>query len=300
VSISSPTPGATVSQTVTIAATASDDVGVASLQFAVDGTALTPTDTTPPFSIPWVTTSAANGPHSLTAVARDGAGNATESATVTVTVSNTAVPAGLVAAYGFDEAAGSTTTDASGNGNVGSIAGASWVTTGRFGAALRFNGTSSMVSVADAATLDLTNKMTLEAWVQPTAAGGWRTVIMKERPSSGLAYSLYGDENNTGPAGYMNISGDKSVTSTGALPLNTWSHVAFTYDGTTMRLYVNGVQVKSKAQTGSASVSAGMLRIGGNSVWGEYFAGMIDEVRVYNRALSAADIQSDMNTAVTH
>jgi hypothetical protein len=299
VSITSPSAGATVSQTVNIAASAADDVGVASVQFNVDGAALTPTDMAPPFSVAWLTTGAANGPHSLTAVARDNAGNATESAPVTVTVSNTAVPAGLVAAYGFDEGAGATAVDASGNGNSGSIAGATWVTTGKFGAALRFNGTSGMVSVADAATLDLTNRLTLEAWVQPTAEGGWRTVILKERPS-GLVYSLYGDENNTGPAGYLTISGDKSVTSTGALPLNAWTHIAFTYDGATMRLYVNGVQVKSRAQTGSTAVSSGMLRIGGNTVWGEYFAGLIDEVRLYNRALSAAEIQADMNTAVTH
>jgi hypothetical protein len=89
------------------------------------------------------------------------------------------------------------------------------------------------------------------------------------------------------------------VTSTGALPLNAWSHIALTYDGTTLRLYVNGVQVRSKAQTGSASVSTGMLRIGGNSVWGEYFAGLIDEVRIYNRVLGVAEIQTDMNTPVT-
>ena len=67
-----------------------------------------------------------------------------------------------------------------------------------------------------------------------------------------------------------------------------------------MRLYLNGVQVRVRAQTGSTAVSNGMLRIGGNAVWGEYFAGLIDEVRVYNRALTAAEIQSDMGTPVTH
>jgi len=50
--------------------------------------------------------------------------------------------------------------------------------------------------------------------------------------------------------------------------------------------------------TGSASVTSSALRIGGNSVWGEYFKGLIDDVRIYNRPLTAAEIQSDMNTPV--
>ena len=71
-----------------------------------------------------------------------------------------------------------------------------------------------------------------------------------------------------------------------------------TYDGSSMRLYVNGVLVSTRAQTGSTAVSTGLLQIGGNGVWGEYFSGAIDEVRIYNRALSAAEIQVDMNTRI--
>jgi hypothetical protein len=63
-------------------------------------------------------------------------------------------------------------------------------------------------------------------------------------------------------------------------------------------MFVNGVQVSTKAVTGSAAVGGGALRIGGNAIWGEYFRGMIDEVRVYNRALTAAEIQTDMNTPI--
>jgi hypothetical protein len=65
-----------------------------------------------------------------------------------------------------------------------------------------------------------------------------------------------------------------------------------------MRLYVNGTQVASMAQTSPVLTSGSPLRIGGNYVWGEYFAGSIDEVRIYNRALTATEIQTDMNTAV--
>ena len=75
----------------------------------------------------------------------------------------TAAPAGLVAAYAFDESSGSTVADASGNGNNGTISGATRVAGGRHGGALSFDGVDDMVTVADAASLDLTSGMTLEA-----------------------------------------------------------------------------------------------------------------------------------------
>ena len=83
-----------------------------------------------------------------------------------------------------------------------------------------------------------------------------------------------------------------------ALTANTWAHLAATYDGATMRLYVNGVQVASRAQTGAIATSTNPLQIGGDSIYGQYFAGRIDEVRIYNRALSVAEIQNDMSSAL--
>lgn len=82
------------------------------------------------------------------------------------------------------------------------------------------------------------------------------------------------------------------------MPLNTWTHVAVTYDGATLRMFVNGVQVRSSAATGAAVATSGALRIGGNSVWGEYFRGLIDEVRIYSRALLAGEIQTDMSSPI--
>jgi concanavalin A-like lectin/glucanase superfamily protein len=61
---------------------------------------------------------------------------------------------------------------------------------------------------------------------------------------------------------------------------------------------VNGVEAGSRAQTGNIAASARPVRIGGNAVWGEYFKGLVDDVRIYNRALSVAEIQTDMNTPV--
>jgi hypothetical protein len=92
-SVSAPAGGATVSGTaVTVSATASDNVGVAGVQFKLDGANLGAEDTTAPYAISWNTTTATNGAHALTAVARDAAGNATTSAPVTVTVSNGTTP----------------------------------------------------------------------------------------------------------------------------------------------------------------------------------------------------------------
>ena len=90
VAITSPASGATVSGTITVTASASDNVGVAGVQFQVDGINSGAEDTTAPYSIAWNTATAANGSHTLSAVARDAAGNLGASAPVTVTVSNTA------------------------------------------------------------------------------------------------------------------------------------------------------------------------------------------------------------------
>ena len=205
---------------------------------------------------------------------------------------------GLVAAYGFNEGAGTAVADASGAGNAGTTSGTSWTALGRFGSALSFTSGSSPVTVPDSASLDLTTGITLEAWVNPTAlAGSWRTVIIKET-TNGMAYALFAANSGDLPLGQVQIGGEQSAVGPTALPLNTWSHLATTYDGTTLRLFVDGNQVATKAQTGSAAVSTGMLRIGGNSIWSEPFRGLIDEVRVYNRALTAAEIQTDMTTPV--
>jgi concanavalin A-like lectin/glucanase superfamily protein/matrixin len=156
------------------------------------------------------------------------------------------------------------------------------------------------VTVADANALDLTSNMTLMAWVKPTAIDvDWRTVLFKER-SGGLAYALYAaDGASRPPAGYIHrANNDRAVVGSSLLPTVAWTHLAFTYNGSTMRLYVNGAQVATRTQNGAAVTSSGALRIGGNSIWGEYFAGVIDEVRIYNRALTATEVQTTMNLAI--
>lgn len=217
------------------------------------------------------------------------------SASNTVTINVKDPSSNLVAAYGFEEASGTIATDASGNGNSGAIIGGIWIT-GKFGSALLFNGTNTMVSVNDSASLDITTALTLEAWVKPTSLGnpgGWKDIIFK----SADIYFLMAVSPQAQAPQLGGMFG--SLYGTSALPLNTWTHLAGTYDGATLRLYVNGTQVASVAQTGGIPASTGALSIGGDSLNSQqFFAGVIDEVRIYNRALNATEIQSDMNTAI--
>ena len=112
-----------------------------------------------------------------------------------------------------------------------------------------------------------------------------------------------------GPAGYIRVNPVASTTDRGvrgptAIPLNTWTHLATTYDGANLRYYVNGVLVGTTAGTGTINAANGALRIGGNNSaplgQGEWFKGLIDEVRIYNRALTAAEITGDMTAPIVH
>jgi RHS repeat-associated protein len=209
-----------------------------------------------------------------------------------------AVVSGLVAAYGFEEGTGTIAADASTNHLTGTVSGAVWAR-GRFGNALRFNGTSDWVTVADAQALHLTTGMTLSAWVQPTVPMSGKASIVVKEVTGNSTYALYANgSTNQANSTFRSGTQSKSVAGGSALPVNTWTYVAATYNGSTFSLYINGSLAASNAVTGSINVSTGVLRFGGNTV-GEYFAGLIDEVRVYNRALSESEITTDMNTPIT-
>src|SRR5262245_21212979 len=145
---------------------------------------------------------------------------------------------GLVAAYSFDEGTGTTIGDTSGNGNSGTITNATWTATGKYGKALSFDGTNAIVHINDSPSLRLTTAMTLEAWVNPaTVDRALRDVVMKGNED----YFLQATSNrNSRPAGGGSFI-NNPVFGTAALPVNTWTHLAVTYDKVTLRLYVNGV-----------------------------------------------------------
>jgi len=205
---------------------------------------------------------------------------------------------GLVAAWGFNAGTGTVAADSSGNANNGTVNGATWTTAGRFGSALTFNGTSNTVVVPDSNSLDVT-RVTISAWVFPTVApSDWRSIVMKER-GTGVAWYLEASSSSTNrPATGLWVTNEQVLYGGTRLTANAWTHLATTYDGTTHRLFVNGTQVASRAQTGNLVTTTSPLRIGGN-VFGEFFQGRIDEVRVYNRALSQAEIQADMTAPIT-
>ena len=177
--------------------------------------------------------------------ATDAAGNLSAYSN-TATATTPAANPGLVAAYPFSEGTGTTVADASGNGNNGTIANATWTTAGKYGDALVFNGTNALVTVTDSPSLHLTTGMTLEAWVNPSKVGSnWEDAIYKgdsDHDNYYLeAYSPSAFANHP-VVGIVVGSTNYEAVGTAALATNTWTHLAETYDGSTLRLYVNGVQ----------------------------------------------------------
>ena len=200
---------------------------------------------------------------------------------------------GLIDNYQFD----GSVQDVSGNGNHGAIVGPLASTTDRFGAsnsAYLFNGVSSYVAVPNSASLSSpTTALTQAAWVYQlgvSAVGSpFNPILMKSASTeNALMYRLYCGPSVLGVE-YGNWTNGRDTPVT--LPLNTWHHVASTYDGQRIRQYVNGVQVDSAAFTYSMVADTRPLRIGADTpVLFEVFNGKLDDVRIYGRALSGAEV----------
>jgi hypothetical protein len=217
--------------------------------------------------------------------------------TALATTVSTAPPAGPVAAYAFDEGTGTTARDSAGT-NHATLNRATWTTSGHASRGLALNGVDQNASVPDAAALDLTTAGTIEAWVRPTTVVGQRSLLTKESPT-GLSYQVQPVGSGGRPSAAFNTgSGDLRMNAGSALALNTWSHVAVTLSGTIARLYVNGAQVASRTVSGTLAQTSGVLRIGGAATFGDWFAGTVDDLRIYNRALSQLEIVTDRNNPV--
>jgi hypothetical protein len=285
----------------------SDNVGVTGYRLYRNGT-LVGTTTSTSYSVSGL---ACGTSYTIGLTAIDAAGNESNRAEATGTTSTSACTApaptptptpssDLVGAWGFNEASGSTVSDKSGNSNTGTIAGATRTTAGKFGSALQFDGVNDAVSVPDSASLDLSRGMTLEAWVYPTSVSSWQSVVFKENRAAGhQSYSLYGPDGSKKAAAEVATGTTyTSLPGSTALPANTWSHIAATYDGATLKVYVNGVQRGSKALAGSLVATNDPLKFGGNAVWSEWFKGRIDEIRVWKSARTQSQVAADMNAAI--
>jgi glucose/arabinose dehydrogenase len=202
-------------------------------------------------------------------------------------------PPGLVAAYGFNEGSGTTTADASGHGLTGTITGATW-TAGKYGSGLSFDGINDHASVVPATGLPPANAaQTVSVWYFVTAnpTGTQQLVVLQN-----LAGSAVQLEFRDGLVGAGKWGGAALVRVPPPAP-NAWHHLAYTFDGTTHRLYLDGA-LRGSSTAAPQTGTPDRLYIGTYSDLLERFAGRIDEVRVYNRTLTASEIQTDMNTPV--
>jgi len=240
--------------------------------------------------------------------AADSSGNQSLNYTsiISATTGGSAVLPGLVAAYGFAAGNGTTTADASGNNLTGTLAGGTtWTTAGKYGNALAFDGMTSYVDLGNPPALQLTGSMTWSAWIFATAnPPDDGQIIAKSGANDGWQFKTSPD---TGPHtfGVAVSAGTTAHTqrySTATRALNTWYHVTGVYNATaqTLDIYVNGVLDNGVL---SGTVPAAQFNSGqsvniGRRAGGFYFQGIIDEVRIYNRALTQTEIQTDMTTPI--
>jgi hypothetical protein len=189
---------------------------------------------------------------------------------------------GLVGYWTFDEGSGSTAYDHSGNGNNGTLVNSPTWVAGKVGGALSFNGTNQYVQGNDTTLPQGASPRTMSAWIKTT--------------TSGTSWFLSYGTDSTGNASGMFVSGGNLYATTWLNDLNSgitvnnnsWHFVVATYDGTTWRTYVDSVAGATNSP--STNTTGGNLKIGTRQDLTQYFSGTIDDVRIYNRALSANDV----------
>lgn len=236
---------------------------------------------------------------------RDAATNLGMSADFTFTT--VAAGTGLVAAYGFNEGNGTAVSDSSGNSNTGVTSGPTWNTQGKFGGALSFDGVNDYVTIPNSASLDISGtNLTISFWANiQNSNDGTDDVIFAKiyNPTKSVPAYQYGIEFDANGARSLDFYfGDTSGSQQGPFSmtpsLGVWTYVAFTYDGTAVKGYLDGVQKFSTSTTQSIQARGNVLQLGADAVLGQPFSGKVDEVRIYDRALSQAEIQADMNAPV--
>jgi hypothetical protein len=204
---------------------------------------------------------------------------------------------GLIGGWPMNEGSGATILDATGHGLDGALAGGPGWVAGMDGLALALNGTSQYALVPDDDRLDLTGPITLAAWIKPGKLGTANVIAKANFVSNPVVPGYELNLSTTGkPFVRFNASDTYRVNGATSYPSDgtAWMHVAATYDGAVIRLYVNGVLDGSLASTFGISTNDLPLGIGAQSDGntGRLFKGALDEARVYDRALSLGEIQS--------
>ncbi|MEM7263123.1 MAG: LamG-like jellyroll fold domain-containing protein, partial [Planctomycetota bacterium] len=233
----------------------------------------------------------------------DAEGNTSAGATDVATTLAT-VPE-LWAAWGFEENEGTTALDGAGNGNDGELEnGAVRNVAGYVGSALETNGVSGNVNLGD---LDIpSSELTIMCWIRADDFEVRDARILSKSTGSSANDHLWMLSTISGPSLRFRLQTDDGsdtatvVGSGGTLTAATWTHAAATYDGTTIRLYQDGLEVGSTAKTGivlrDPLVSAW---IGGNPGQpNQVFDGRVDDLKIFTRALSVAEIHSEMDQPV--
>jgi hypothetical protein len=243
----------------------------------------------------------------LSATARDLAGNRMQTS-VSVTVSNP-VLLHLGAAYAFDESGGTTAADASGNGNSATVHGGTWAA-GKHGNALTLNGTSNYAEAQNSASLDIGGSgLTLAFWLKVTSTSSGLDYAVVAKPWYGTTMASptyqYGVEYSNSGNKTLDFSfGDPNGARHGPFRMTpatgVWTHAAFTFDGNAVKGYLDGVQVLSTADSGIIQPRGNSLRVGVDGQYKQFFKGSLDDLRIYGRALTQAEIQSLMQAAVGH
>jgi hypothetical protein len=185
-----------------------------------------------------------------------------------------------------------TTQDISGNGNTGTMVGMSTTTStvaGKIGSAMQCSGLN-YITAPSSPSLEITTNVSVFAWVKPSAtqSNGTPTIVSK---NATVANYQLGLDTTTGVTLVRPCVASGCWVSTNSIPTNKWSHIGLTYDGSFVRIYINGILDSKNVLTGSLPTNSGdVLTIGTDSVHNYPFTGPIDDVRVYNRALSAQEV----------
>jgi PKD repeat protein len=226
---------------------------------------------------------------------------AAQSYTATFNGTANPLPAGLSAAWNFSETTGTSAADASGHGNTATLVnGVGW-TTGRYGGGVGFNGANGYLNVPNSTWLDVAgSQLTLTMWIAPDASASSDSVVLGKFWNVTMAwpYYQYGLELAGGhqPVFYVGASnGPQAVFMGSSLP-GSWSHLAVVFNGSQVQFYVNGVLVSTQPLSATIQARGNGLKIGADATPSQFYRGSLDEVRIYNRGLTAIEIQTDMNT----